>query len=316
MGCGIDDGAEIGGGTAGGFPFAGLRDSLNRPGEDDRVLQEIWLSGGEDALALRLPAPHDEVLPGVRWGRVDDLMTPAYWKGQCWQAERLGWHGTFRLGADLREEVAACLLGGWGMPAELGLAAFRRLRELGLLRGPSPAHVLEKALTEPVTVGGSLRRYRFPRQRAAQLAGCLSAIEKLREPECDHALRDVLLGLPGLGWKTASWVVRNHRASSAVAIIDVHVVRAGVVAGVFDPAWTPQKNYRELEEAFLRLADAIGIRAALLDAVIWDQMRRFGDLGIEAAGCAAAVRAVSPMEALAPRQRRGRTRSTFARQAP
>lgn len=279
------------------------------------MLQEIWLSGGEDALALRLPAPHDEVLPGVRWGRVDDLMTPAYWKGQCWQAELLGWHGTFRLGSDLREEVAACLLGGWGMPAELGLAAFRRLRALGLLRGPSPADVLEKALTEPVTVGGSLRRYRFPRQRAAQLAGCLSAIEKLREPEGDLALRDVLLGLPGLGWKTASWVVRNHRASSAVAIIDVHVVRAGVVAGVFDPAWTPQRNYRELEEAFLRLADAIGIRAALLDAVIWDQMRRFGDLGIEAAECAASVRAVAPMVALAPRQRRGRARSTFAPQA-
>ncbi|MBW6400871.1 hypothetical protein KPL78_23630 [Roseomonas sp. HJA6] len=229
-------------------------------------------------------------------------MTPAYWKGQCWQAELLGWHGTFRLGSDLREEVAACLLGGWGMPAELGLAAFRRLRDRGLLRGPAPAHVLEAALSEPLAVQSTLRRYRFPRQRAAHLAGCLWAFETLREPEGDRELRDALLGLPGLGWKTASWVVRNHRASSAVAIIDVHVIRAGVVAGVFDPAWTPQRNYRQLEEAFLDLAEAIGIRAALLDAVIWEQMRRFGDLAVEAAGCAASARAIATAGALVTRQ--------------
>lgn len=273
--------------------------------------QEIWLGGDGHALALRLPAPHEEVLPGVRWGRVDDLMTPAYWKGQCWQVERLGWQGTFRLGSDLREEVAACLLGGWGMPAELGLAAFERLRDRRLLQGPTSARVLEMALAEPLTVGSRPRRYRFPKQRAAHLAGCLSALETLREPGCDRALRNALLGLPGLGWKTASWVVRNHRASSAVAIIDVHVVRAGVVAGVFHPAWAPQRNYRELEEAFLALAEGIGVCAALLDAVIWDQMRRFGALAIDAAECAAAARAINPNGALPPRRRRG-IQSTLA----
>ena len=279
------------------------------------MTQEIWLSGVDGDIALHLPAPDKEVLSGVHWGRVDELMTPAYWKGQCWQAERLGWHSTYRLGGDLREEVAACLLGGWGMPAELGLAAFRHLRDRGLLRAPTPVHVLEAALLEPLAVAGSWRRYRFPRQRADHLAGCLLALETLREPECDRELRDALLGLPGLGWKTASWVVRNHRASSAVAIIDVHVVRAGVVAGVFNPAWTPERNYGELEHAFLDMADAIGVRAALLDAVIWDQMRRFGDLAIEAASCAAAARTVAPAAILVARQHHGRTRGAIGRRA-
>ncbi|MGG5819346.1 hypothetical protein [Falsiroseomonas sp. HW251] len=277
--------------------------------------QEIWLSGVDGDIALRLPDPDEEALPGVPWGRADELMTPAYWKGQCWQAERLGWHGTFRLGADLREEVAACMLGGWGMPAELGLAAFRRLRDRGLLRGPTSAHVLEAALSEPLVIGNTRRRYRFPRQRAAHLSGCLSALEMLREPEGDREVRDALIVLPGVGWKTASWVVRNHRASSAVAIIDVHVVRAGVVAGVFDPAWTPERNYRELEQAFLDLADAMGVRAALLDAVIWEQMRRFGNLAIEAAICVAAARAIAPAVALAARRRHGRTRGAIGRRA-
>lgn len=276
--------------------------------------QEIWRTSGEDVVALRMPGADDEVLPSVRWGRVDDLMTPAYWKGQCWQVERLGWHCTFRLGSDLREELAACLLGGWGMPAELGFAAFQRLRDRGLLRRPTPAHVLEEALTEPLSIGGAKRRYRFPKQRAAYLAGCLSGVETLREPECDRALRDALLNLPGLGWKTASWVVRNYRASSAVAIIDVHVVRAGLVAGIFDPAWTPQRNYRELEEAFLGMAEAIGVRAALLDAVIWDQMRRFGDLAIEAANCAAVIRPAGRGEVSAPPKRMPLAQGTLARE--
>ena len=67
-----------------------------------------------------------------------------------------------------------------------------------------------------------------------------------------------------------------------MAIIDIHVVRAGQVAGVFDPGWEPQRHYRQLEDAFLRLAAAIDVDAALLDAVMWEQMRMFGDIALEA----------------------------------
>ena len=45
------------------------------------------------------------------------------------------------------------------------------------------------------------------------------------------ALRDWLLAIPGIGPKTASWIVRNRTGSSAVAIIDVHILRAGTSAG-------------------------------------------------------------------------------------
>src|SRR3954463_6907536 len=75
-----------------------------------------------------LPEATDQVLPGVVWGAFDELLTPAFWLGQAWQHEALGTFSDLRLGRSLVEELAACLLGGFGMPAELGLAAYRRLR--------------------------------------------------------------------------------------------------------------------------------------------------------------------------------------------
>lgn len=223
---------------------------------------------------LSLPGPDDHVLPGVPWGAFDELMTPAYWRCQAWQHDMLGTYGDLRLGRTLAEEVAACLLGGFGMPAELGLAAYARLREYGLLAGRPTAHSLEEALLEPFAYRGRRRSYRFPRQKARYLAACLARLDDLAEPADDTGLRDALATLPGIGPKTASWIVRNYRASEAVAIIDIHILRAGRHVGLFDTDWTPQRNYRELEAAFLSFATAIDTSAVLLDSLMWDQMRR------------------------------------------
>ena len=32
---------------------------------------------------IELAPAHTELLPGVRWGAFDELLTPAYWKGQA-----------------------------------------------------------------------------------------------------------------------------------------------------------------------------------------------------------------------------------------
>ncbi|MYF31329.1 MAG: hypothetical protein F4169_21230 [Gammaproteobacteria bacterium] len=224
---------------------------------------------------LQLPSPQSQLLPGVQWGSFDELLTPAYWKGQAWQHERLGSYEELRLGRSLIEELAACLLGGYGMPAELGLAAYRRLRDRGLLGAVPTVDALEGALSEPfATRHGVTRRYRFPRQKARYLAGCLQAIQDLAPPRSDRALRDLLMELPGIGPKTASWVVRNHRGSDAVAIIDVHILRAGRHIGLFPASWQPRQHYVQLESAFLKFAVALDVRASLLDAMIWDYMRR------------------------------------------
>lgn len=230
---------------------------------------------------LDLPDPAETVLPGVQWGAFDELFTPAYWRGQAWQHELIGTYASFRLGRNLVEEVAACLLGGFGMRAEIGLAAFARLRERGLLSRIPSLSGLESALTEPFSICGASRRYRFPRQKARYLSACLKQLETFCEPLDDVEFRDRLAELPGIGPKTASWIVRNYRGSNRVAIIDVHILRAGRHIGLFPPDWGPQRHYRALEEIFLRFADALGVAAGMLDGLIWDYMRRtiirFGD---------------------------------------
>ena len=224
---------------------------------------------------LPLPTSESQVMPGIPWGSFDELLTPAYWKGQAWQHEQLGTYDDPRLGRSLTEELAACVLGGYGMPAELGLAAYRRVRDRGLLARVPTIPDLENVLSEPfVTPHGMTRRYRFPRQKARYLSACLGAIQHIDPPGSDVTLRDLLMELPGIGPKTASWIVRNHRGSDEVAIIDIHILRAGRHIGLFPATWEPQRHYLQLERAFLKFAEALGVRSSLLDALIWDYMRR------------------------------------------
>src|SRR5687767_9406408 len=82
---------------------------------------------------LTLPDPNDEVLPGIRWGNFEDFNTPAYWASQIWILRNDAVALSFRLGRSLKEEAAACLLGGHAIPAEMALAAYDALRDRGLL---------------------------------------------------------------------------------------------------------------------------------------------------------------------------------------
>ncbi len=170
--------------------------------------------------SIELPAADEAVLPGVRWGAFDAHLTPAFWAGRVFLATIVGDGSSYRLGMSLREEVAACLLGGYGMRAEVGLAAFRRLRDEGLLIGAPSRETLTERLSQPMRLGARTCGYRFARQKAAYLAHCLAHLPEQDDVALsDRALRAGLLALPGIGLKTASWIVRNWRCSDEVAII-------------------------------------------------------------------------------------------------
>lgn len=240
------------------------------------TVQRMAASADGSVRNLTLPAPSAEVLPGVAWGAFDALFTPAFWAGRAWLHSIDGALPGYRLGTTLREELAACLLGGYGIPAEVGLAAYERVRARGLLeRVPSVAEV-EGALSEPLVVRSRSVRYRFARQKARYLASCLAALNTLDVPEGDRALRDFLMQLPGVGPKTASWVTRNWKGSDEVAIVDVHICRACIAAGIFAQKSDPAHNYFELEDRFLTFAGAIGVRASVLDNLMWQTMRKIG----------------------------------------
>jgi thermostable 8-oxoguanine DNA glycosylase len=160
------------------------------------------------------------------------------------------------------------------MKAELGLAAFARLRDRGLLRGAPPTEdVLEHALAEPFMVHGYSRRYRFPRQKARYLTACLKRLCDFNEPNDDVVLRNCLAEFPGIGLKTASWIVRNYRRSNCVAVIDIHILRAGRHIGLFPLEANPQRHYCSLEDAFIRFAAALNTGAGALDGLMWDYNR-------------------------------------------
>jgi thermostable 8-oxoguanine DNA glycosylase len=228
------------------------------------------------SVEVSLPSAFNEVLPGVYWGAFDEIASPAYWYIQSWLHSELGTYSDLRLGRSLSEELAACLLGGYGMPADLGLAAYRRLREQRLIFEGVSAEQLESSLSKPFTISGRSRHYRFAKQKSRYLSACLAELATLQDAEGhgDVGLRDALTSLPGIGPKTASWIVRNYRGSDHVAIIDVHILRAGRLIGLFSESHNPQQHYFSLEQRFLELASAMRVRAALLDALIWDQMRR------------------------------------------
>ncbi|MDT7571083.1 MAG: hypothetical protein QOE05_1257 [Actinomycetota bacterium] len=226
--------------------------------------------------AFREPGPVVVLRAGaharrVAWGRPWQTGTAAYWTALT-ALDPISCAADpyrHRLGRTLAEETAACVLGGFGQPYETGLAAYRAVREAGLLDGPPSAGRIRAVLLRPLPVAGATRRYRFPAQRAERLAGALEFLRGQRPPDGARDIRDWLTGAPGIGPKTASWIVRNHFGSDDVAVLDIHVVRAGAAAGVFDPSWTPAGHYRVLEGLFLAWAAAGGVSAADLDAVIW-----------------------------------------------
>jgi len=227
-------------------------------------------------ISLVLPPASQEIFPGVKWGNVGDFFTPAFWKHQAILQMAQGRYTRHKLTNSLPEELALCLLGGFGMPAEIGLAAFTTLRDRDLLSAGTGEEEIAACLKEPLLINGRPKRYRFWKQKAKYLAGSLERLAGDEIPDDDIELRDLLVTYPGIGPKTASWIVRNYRDSDDVAILDIHIIRACQEMGLFPAAVKLEREYTALEQRFLDFCRAVKIPAASMDALIWDYMRTLG----------------------------------------
>ncbi len=233
---------------------------------------------------LTLPGAQEEVVPGVPWGQFDNLFTPAFWYSQVWYQNACEQTVNYRLGENLLEEIVACLLGGHGLPAEVGLAAFERIKCRSFLAGDRCTQEdICVALMEPLTVGSRSVRYRFPQQRSRFVAAAINRMVDEEPPIAnDLALREWLLTFSGIGPKTASWITRNFLDSDNVAILDIHIYRAGLLAGIFQADQTVATHYEELEGRLIEFARALDTRLAVLDTLMWCHMREFGSVVLNA----------------------------------
>lgn len=208
------------------------------------------------------------------WGRLDALGSANFWIDQTKRhpgySDKVSWEIET---VNLRGQVVFCLLGGHGVTAEMAAATYAALTErVDLDEAPSPDDI-ESALLRPVLLNGRQVRYRFWRQRSKRIAEALRLLDEQSVPTEERELRDWLTLLPGVGMKTASWIVRNSTGSNKVAIVDIWLVRALTRAGVFRIEWQLPRDYRKFEAAFLGYADAGNVAAAELDWCIWELAR-------------------------------------------
>nr|WP_322364610.1 8-oxoguanine DNA glycosylase [Pseudomonas sp. Teo4] len=204
---------------------------------------------------------------------IEAFPTPAYWAYQVWANEQEPEPLNYKLGETLAEEVGACLLGGHGIPANVGLAAFAHLRNLGAFEADVPSEEqLQAWLSIPLTIGTRTVRYRFAKQKARYLHAALAALALgasssfwacsagLVAGAAGDRLQDCLLGCAQL----AGCRRRCHLGHPYPA-------RRGL-AGFFSPGLTVERHYLQLEAEFLALSQALDVRASKLDALMWYQM--------------------------------------------
>jgi len=245
-------------------------------------MQKISAIFDGEIRSLELPPSDEEVMRGVRWGAFDQLFSPAYWASQLWMLSDNPEALSYKLGTTLKEETAACMLGGHGITAEMCLAAYDALRKRGLLsKNVVTPEEIATVLKEKLVAEGRPARYRFPNKKAEYLAPALNALANEMPPQDSHSsFRNWFLRFSGVGLKTASWITRNWLNSADVAILDIHVVRGGRLCGLFGRHQDPARHYLEMEYAFLDFARRIKADAAKLDVLMWQQMRTASSFGL------------------------------------
>lgn len=211
-------------------------------------------------------------LSDIDWEEAGRLYTKSYWEVQYYLAKYDTY--SFKLGSNLLEEIVACLLGGYGLKAEMGLLAFHRLRNLQLIRPNVSMSEIEYAISQPFILDGKTVHYRFPHQKAKYIYSFLQR-EDIDEFEnlCGCTLRNKLMSVIGIGPKTASWIARNYCNCEDVAIVDIHIYRAGRLAGFIDRNWDIQRDYFKIEESFLTFCHSINAKPSKMDSIMWNQMK-------------------------------------------
>lgn len=215
------------------------------------------------------------------------------WSEHIWRAENLI-KSIETLGShDWSEEFFFCLLGGYGITFESNRAAFSLLKSKGYLSRSwfkksidHEAHIADllrsTSLNDPLRPGRTFR-YRFPNSKARSITRAAKWVSEtlgwnfnylleIKPPEA----RDVLITCPNVGYKTASWFLRNVGYGSGLSIIDIHIERIAKQWAIVPYGMTAQRDYLEMEERLLYVCSLVPAPIEIIDLILWQYSR--GDL--------------------------------------
>jgi thermostable 8-oxoguanine DNA glycosylase len=209
------------------------------------------------------------------------------WPAFAQAYEELGCPGPPASESELRRELVFCLLGGHGVTYEMNRSAATAVDELDVFSDQHAADtlwdelvgVLSAARFDPPRKDGSPRRYRFPRRKATLIvqargwvldAGSLTA--GLSACSSERDCRAWLMSCPGLGPKSASWVLRNTGWARDLAILDIHVLRAMADFGVISDARLGS-DYEAVERKFVDWCGQVGAAPGVFDLFLWEWQR-------------------------------------------
>jgi N-glycosylase/DNA lyase len=247
-------------------------------GRAPEVVEEAVLAAGEGTFACTEDGRPQSTLEAA-WRVCAELFCEATGHEQVTSAECF------------EHELVFCLLSGFGITYEhalsasehvVALAPFDRRWSQEVLKSRLYAE-LNQAQFEPRRRDGSLRRYRFPQCKAELvvaarewLSGKDDVVGELAATTCERERRRLLCCCPGIGPKTASWLLRNLGLAKELAILDVHVLKALRVAGRISALKLP-RDYELAEQAFLDWCRDLDAPAAAFDLFVWEWQR--GSLG-------------------------------------
>ena len=189
---------------------------------------------------------------------------------------------------NLDKEMLFCLLGGFGISYEHGRSATEVIAPLlpfdegwdDLALFDTMVATLSLAQFGPPRLDGSPRRYRYPTRKARIIVEArrwvlqhapLSA-RLVEFPDCTSRRR-FLCNCPGMGLKTASWLLRNLGWGNRLAIVDVHVLRALTIAGRIPLETRMPRDYEAVEEAFLNWCEKLSAPPPAFDLFLWEWER-------------------------------------------
>ena len=189
---------------------------------------------------------------------------------------------------DIEDELLFCLLGGYGITEEHGRSAWTTVRQLEPFSEiwqdddlfQQIMTTLESPQFKPRRADGSLRRYRFPKRKSALIVEARKWVRSHKPLEkCllywddPKDRRQILLACPGLGLKSASWLLRNLGMGDGLAVLDVHLVRALQDAKRIANEIRLPRDYYAVEKAFLDWCHELDAPSAAFDLFIWEWQR-------------------------------------------